>query len=258
MNEFQKLIDIMRKLRDPENGCPWDKVQTPDTLKEYILEEAYELIEAIEEDSPAHVAEELGDLLLQVVFVSQINSEKGFFSIKDVVNKLNKKLISRHPHIFGNVIVNSPEEVKNNWEAIKKKEKKRESIISDYPDIMPALSVSKRYGEQASSSGFDWGDPLLAIEKVLEEIVELKDEIKKDDIKGIEDELGDLLFSIANVARLTGINPEIALRKANNKFKNRFRKLENEISKRNSDINALSLDDLNSIWDLVKKSEKKN
>ena len=165
MKEFNNLIKIMKKLRNPINGCPWDRKQTDHSLKEYILEEAHELVEAIEMDSPEKQKEELGDLLLQIVFLSQINREKNNFTIKDVIDTINRKLINRHPHIFGDTTVHSAEEVKQNWEKIKKKEKNNSSILSDYPARMPALSHAKRVAEQASSVGFDWDDPLKALDK---------------------------------------------------------------------------------------------
>ncbi|MEN8154922.1 MAG: nucleoside triphosphate pyrophosphohydrolase [Acidobacteriota bacterium] len=255
MNEFEQLIKIMETLRHPDTGCPWDKVQTEKTLKEYILEEAYELIEAIDKEDIKSITEELGDLLLQIVFVSQIMKERGESSISKVIKSLNNKLIRRHPHIFSDATAETPAEVKNNWEKIKKEEKKKESILSDYPVTMPALSSAKRYGEQASSVGFDWGEPGPALNKVEEELEELRLEIEKSDKKRISEELGDLLFSIANVARITGVNPEFALRDANNKFKNRFRSLEKRMKEINIPISSASLEQMNSIWDSIKEKE---
>ena len=159
MNEFKQLLKIMEILRDPLKGCPWDKVQTKESLKEYVVEEAYELIEALDNKNIANINEELGDLLLQIVFISQIMKESGESSISEVINTLIQKLIRRHPHIFSDKKANTPEEVKNNWESIKKSEKGSNSILSDYPEAMPALASAKRYGDQASSVGFDWGDP---------------------------------------------------------------------------------------------------
>ncbi len=255
MNEFDKLLKIMEVLRDPLKGCPWDKVQTIKSLKEYILEEAYELIDAIDNDDTENITEELGDLLLQIIFISQIMKESGKSSITEVILTLSRKLITRHPHVFGDTNVKTAEEVKNNWEKIKKKEKKRDSILSDYPESMPALSAAKRYGEQASSIGFDWREPEIALKKVEEELEELKIEIGKSDKKRISDELGDLLFSIANVARLTGINPEFALKDANKKFKRRFRALEQKMIKLDLPIRSADLDQMNDIWDQVKEEE---
>lgn len=258
MNEFKQLLKIMEILRDPLNGCPWDKVQTKESLKEYVLEEAYELIEALDNKDIAHVNEELGDLLLQIVFISQIMKESGESSISEVINTLNQKLIRRHPHIFSDKKANTPEEVKNNWESIKKREKRSNSILSDYPEAMPALASAKRYGDQASSVGFDWGDSGPALKKVEEEIDELKIEISRGDQKKIYEELGDLLFAVANVARITKVNPELALRDANKKFKKRFRSLEQKLKDLDIPIKSASLDQMNQIWDFIKKKEKKN
>ncbi|MCK4889942.1 MAG: nucleoside triphosphate pyrophosphohydrolase [Candidatus Aminicenantes bacterium] len=258
MNEFEQLLKIMELLRDPLKGCPWDKVQTRESLKEYILEEAYELIEAIENKDISNITEELGDLLLQIIFISQIMKESGESSISEVIKTLNQKLIRRHPHIFSDKTASTPAEVKNNWESIKKEEKKSSSILSDYPEAMPALAAAKRYGEQASSIGFDWGDTVPALEKVEEEIAELKNEISKGDQKKIYEELGDLLFSVANVARISEVNPELALRDANKKFKKRFRLLEKRLGELDIPVKSASLDQMNRIWDSVKEKERKD
>lgn len=248
MKEFNKLIKIMKQLRNPVNGCPWDRKQTPESLKEYVLEEAYELVEAIEMNSIEKQKEELGDLLLQIVFLSQINREQNNFSVKDVIDTINEKLINRHPHIFGDVTVHSADEVKQNWEKIKKKEKKRESILSEYPDHMPALSTAKRIGEQASNVGFDWDEPLAALEKVEEEIEELKHELKKGSKERVFEEIGDMLFAVANVARLARINPEFALRNSNKKFITRFRYIEEQLKKQGKDIEKTGFNEMEDLW----------
>ncbi|UCH93534.1 MAG: nucleoside triphosphate pyrophosphohydrolase [Candidatus Aminicenantes bacterium] len=248
MKEFNKLVKIMKQLRNPINGCPWDRKQTGHSLREYILEEAHELVEAIEKDSIEKQKEELGDLLLQIVFLSQIHREKNHFTIRDVINTINQKLIRRHPHIFGDLTVESAEEVKQNWEKIKKKEKKRKSIISDYPAAMPALSHAKRVGEQASGVGFDWDDPLGALEKVEEEVEELKKEIRAGHREKAAEEIGDLLFSIANVARLAHVNPEFALKNTNKKFVTRFRYIEDQLRKQGKDINQVSMEEMEALW----------
>ncbi len=258
MNEFKKLIDIMARLRDPDIGCPWDKAQTVYSLKEYVIEEAYEVIESIDNQDTISISEELGDLLLQIVFISRIMEESGEFSIKDVLRKLNEKLIRRHPHIFGNKNIETASEVKTNWEKIKKDEKNRSSILSDYPESMPALSAAKRYGEQASSIGFDWGDPFLALDKVEEEIAELKRELKNKDYQKISSELGDLLFAVANVSRISNVNPEMALRNANKKFKKRFRSVEKRIVDSGKEMSSLSLDQMNAVWNKIKEEENSN
>lgn len=248
MKEFNKLIKIMKKLRNPTNGCPWDLIQTENTLKEFIIEEAYELIEAIEINSIEKQKEELGDLLLQIIFLSQINMEKNNFNIKDVVNKINKKLIGRHPHVFDDLKINSDKEVKFNWLQAKIKEKKSKSVLSDYPQKMPSLINSKRISEQASSVGFDWKNALSALKKVEEEIEELKREIKLEKKEQIYEEIGDILFAIANVSRLLDINPELALRDANKKFVKRFRFIEEKIKLKGKDINKISLKEMENLW----------
>ena len=255
MKEFNNLIKIMKRLRNPINGCPWDRKQTGHSLKEYILEEAHELVEAIEMDSPEKQKEESGDLLLQIVFLSQINREKNNFSIKDVIDSINRKLIHRHPHIFGDTTVKSAEEVKQNWEKIKKKEKSNGSILSDYPAHMPALSHAKRLGEQASVVGFDWDDPLKALEKVEEEIEELEKEIRIGNRERVAEEIGDILFAVANVSRLAHISPEFALKNANKKFVTRFRYIEEQLKKQGKDIAKTSLDEMEEIWQQSKKNQ---
>ena len=248
MKEFNKLIKILKKLRNPINGCPWDRKQTQHSIKEYVLEEAYELVEAIEMESPEKVKEELGDLLLQIAFLSQLNVEKNNFSIRDVIEAINGKLITRHPHIFGDTTVHTAEEVRQNWEKIKKKENKKASILSDYPPQMPALAHAKRIGEQASSVGFDWNDPLKALEKVEEEIEELKKEIREGDEKKVTEEIGDLLFAVANVSRLAKVNPEFALKGTNKKFIKRFRYIEDQLKMQGKDIAKTGLDEMEDLW----------
>ncbi len=256
MKEIDKLLEIIEQLRHPVTGCPWDLKQTPETLKEYIIEEAHELTEAIDLGKKDKIIEEAGDLLLQVVLISQIFKEKGAFQLKDIANELMDKLIRRHPHVFGDVKVSSAEEVKANWEKIKKNEKQNKSILSDYPDSMPPLQVSKRISEQASSVGFDWDDPLRALEKVEEEIAELKIEIINKNNKNCTEEIGDLIFATANVSRLLKINPDIALRNANNKFKKRFRFIENKLKDDKKEMSETSLDKLEAIWKEAKINEK--
>ncbi|MGD2085774.1 MAG: nucleoside triphosphate pyrophosphohydrolase [Candidatus Aminicenantes bacterium] len=249
MKEFNKLVKIMKQLRNPINGCPWDREQTGPSLREYILEEAHELVEAIEIDSLEKQKEELGDLLLQIVFLSQIHREKNHFTVKDVLNTINQKLIRRHPHIFGDLTVQSAQEVKQNWEKIKKKEKKKKSIVSDYPASMPALSHAKRVAEQASSVGFDWGDPLGALEKVEEEAGELKKALRLGQREKVEEEIGDILFAVANVARLAHVNPEFALKNTNKKFVTRFRYIEEQLRKQGKDINETGMAEMDALWE---------
>jgi MazG family protein len=256
MKAIDELVSIIEKLRNPDDGCPWDLKQTPETLKEYIIEEAYELIEAIEFKDNKKIMEESGDLLLQIVLLSQMFKEKNIFDLSDIAVSLKDKLVRRHPHVFGDFKVNSAEEVKANWEKIKKKEKNKKSILSDYPASMPSLQVSKRISEQASSVGFDWNDPLKALEKVEEEIAELKVEIIKQNKNACFEETGDLIFAIANVSRLLEINPDIALKSANEKFKSRFRFIEEYLSVNNRDISKTSLEELEALWNEAKTREE--
>lgn len=258
MKELNKLIKIMKQLRNPVNGCPWDLKQTEASLKEYTLEEVHELMEAIDREAPEQQKEELGDLLLQIVFMARIHQEKNHFTFQDVINHINEKLILRHPHVFGQVSVHSAEEVKANWQKLKKKEKRRRSIISDYPDSLPALVAAKRMAEQASSVGFDWDEPLKALEKVEEEINELKRVIPTNDSDKLEEEIGDLLFAVANVARLLHINPEFSLNQANKKFKQRFRYIEGQLLKQGRDIEKTSLDEMEALWQQAKSSQGKS
>ncbi len=255
MEVFNKLIKILKRLRNPINGCPWDRKQTLHSLKEYVLEEAYELVEAIEMGSVEKQKEELGDLLLQIIFLSQLHREKGHFTIKEVVETINRKLIRRHPHIFGDTTVRTAEDVRKNWEKIKKKEKKKKSILSDYSARMPALAHAKRLGEQASSVGFDWDEPLKALEKVDEEIEELKKEIRAGNHERVEEEIGDMLFAIANVARLAKINPEFALKNTNHKFVKRFRYIEEQLKEQGKDIAKTSLDEMEELWQEAKNEK---
>ncbi len=252
MKEFDKLIKILKELRNPIYGCPWDLKQTESNLKEYILEESYELVEAIESGLIEKEIEELGDLLLQIFFICQINKERDNFTIKDVLNKINTKLIKRHPHVFGETKVKSPDEVKSLWEKNKRIEKNRRSVISDYPLQMPSLSVSKRISEQASSVGFDWNNATKAIDKVEEEIGELKEELLKGKDNKAEEEIGDILFAVSNVSRLLKINPEFALKKANTKFKKRFGFIEEQLEKEGKKIDQVSLKKMEELWEKAK------
>lgn len=253
MKEFDRLVHIMAKLRHPQTGCPWDLAQTPETLKEYVVEESYELLETIDEQDPQKMREELGDLLLQIVFLARIAEEQGAFSIREVADTICDKLVLRHPHIFGDKTVKDADEVKSNWEAIKMKEKRKTSILSDYPDAMPALLTAKRLASQASTVGFDWNDAMTAFEKIDEETAELRREIQADDKARAEEEIGDLLFAVANVARLLGVNPEFALQKTNKKFTRRFRYIEAELRAQGRDIRETSLEEMERLWQQAKE-----
>ena len=252
MKEFSKLVRIMKKLRHPRRGCPWDLAQSPQTLKAYILEEAHELIEAIDRGDDGEIEEELGDLLLQIVFLARLAEEKSKFTIRDVIVTITDKLIRRHPHIFGRVKVGGAEEVKANWERIKIDEKNKQSVISDYPATMPSLLLANRIASQASGVGFDWNDAKKAFAKIDEETEELRVEIGAGRLCEAENEIGDLLFAVANVARLLHINPEFALAKTNRKFTSRFRYIESELKKQGLDIHNRTLAELDALWNQAK------
>ena len=252
MKSFSRLLAIMRKLRHPKRGCPWDLKQTPASLKEYVLEEAHELIEAIDNGDAGAVREELGDLLLQIVFLAQIAAEEGSFTIADVVDGIADKLVRRHPHIFAGTRVAGADEVKANWEQIKIAEKNKRSVISDYPASMPALLLAKRIASQASGVGFDWNDASQALDKVSEEAAELRAEIAAGRRHQAGEEVGDLLFAVANVARLLDVNPEFALARANRKFTRRFRFIEEELRRQGKEIAAASLPEMEELWQRAK------
>jgi len=250
-----RLIEIMARLRGSQ-GCPWDREQTHDSLKRYLIEEAYEILDAIDSQDPQHLKEELGDLLLQIVFHAQIASESNRFDMGDVLEGIITKLIRRHPHVFGETEVTSAREVLLNWEEIKSKEKKeRASIIAGIPRSFPALIYAFKLQSRAAKVGFDWEDVEGVFEKILEEV----DELKRAKIgKGeIEDEVGDLLFAIVNLARHFDIDPELALEKTNKKFERRFRYIEDKASEKGGNLAEMSLEEKDKLWDEAKEIEKR-
>jgi len=253
MKEFSRLVGIMKKLRHRSRGCPWDLKQTPASLKEYVLEEAHEVIEAIDSGDAEALKEELGDLLLQIVFLARIAEEKGHFSIREVIDGISGKLVRRHPHIFGSLQVSGADEVKANWEQIKIAEKNKQSVISDYPSSMPSLLLAHRIASQASGVGFDWDDAAKALDKVAEETAELRAEIDGGRLHEAENEMGDLLFAVANVARLLKINPEFALSRTNKKFTRRFRFIEAELRKQGKDVADATLPEMEELWNRAKE-----
>lgn len=243
---FDELKTIFARLRHPDDGCPWDLKQTPDTLREYILEEAHELTEAITDGDSNRQKEELGDVLLQVFFLSRIMEEQKAFSIEDVMVTLKEKLIRRHPHIFGEKADLTDEDVKKNWEKIKQQEKTKDSILSQYPDSMPSLSICKRISEQAASVGFDWQNEAQIREKVNEELMELS---KAQTQEEKFEECGDLLFAVANLCRHHHVHPELALKAANQKFTLRFRHMEHLIKTEKPDgFSDLTADEYDALW----------
>lgn len=244
MNELVKLVEIVKKLRSP-NGCDWDKDQTHESLVPYLLEETYEVIEAIDNKDYGSLKEELGDLILHVVFQAELANEKNKFSIEDSIKNVNDKLIDRHPHIFSNRKDQSWE--KGNWELAKQKEKKRNSVLDGVPIALPALLRSRRIQEKAASVGFDWDNIKQVFKKVEEEVSELQQALKIN--KGIDEELGDVLFSIVNLSRHLDINPENSLKRSIDKFSLRFKKIESDLRDKKINISDLSLRELDKIWE---------
>lgn len=246
------LKEIASILRG-EEGCAWDRAQTSKTLKPYLIEEAYEVYDAIEKDDYRHLKEELGDLLYQIYAHAQIAEEKNLFTIDDVALAIIDKLIRRHPHVFGDETVSNKEEVIEKWEKIKKREKShRSSILDGVPSHLPALLKAYRVQQKASRVGFDWDRIRDVLVKLDEEIGEFKDSIKQKDRQKIEEEIGDILFTITNVSRFLEINPEDALSKTVEKFIRRFKFIESEALKSGKEIEDMGLEELDSIWERSK------
>jgi tetrapyrrole methylase family protein/MazG family protein len=252
MANVRRLVDIVKRLRGP-GGCPWDKEQTFQTLKPYILEEAYELYDALESGDIDNLKEELGDVLLHVVMISEMTDEQGFFNLDDVTATISEKMIRRHPHVFGDTQVNSAEEVLTNWEAIKKTEKPTAaSVMDSIPRSLPALSQAHKIQKKASKLGFDWPSAEGALDKCEEEFAEFREELKANQAEKMEDELGDILFSVVNVCRKLKIDPEQALRKSNQKFVKRFSKMEEHLPEGAEGFKGKSIAQLDALWEAAK------
>ena len=249
---FTKLLNIVSQLRGPD-GCPWDKEQTHKSLLPYFLEEAYEVIEGVEAGDMNSLKEELGDVLLHVVFQADIAQKNSEFTIEDSLNYVNEKLVRRHPHVFGDKKADAAFHAKQNWESAKHKEKKRKSRLDGVPETLPALTRAQRLQEKASYTGFDWENIEQVWGKINEEIQELK-EAQTDGIKKhIEEEIGDVIFSIVNLARFLNISAEFALRKTNKKFTTRFKAVEDELENRGKTVEDSNLEEMDTIWNEVKK-----
>ncbi|MGA1861765.1 nucleoside triphosphate pyrophosphohydrolase [Deferribacter thermophilus] len=246
---FRNLVNIVKKLRAPD-GCPWDREQNLYSLKDYVIEETFELIDALDRKDIENIKEELGDLLLHILFHSIIAEEENLFTLNDVIQTISEKLIRRHPHVFGNQTVNSSKEVMVNWEKIKKDEKKNknESIFDGIPSKLPSIIKSYKLQERAKKVGFDWQNSEECMLKVEEEYNELKEAIKTGDISDIEHELGDLIFALINLSRFLNINADEALRKANNRFVERFRYIENRLSAKGLKPENVTLEELEKLW----------
>ena len=249
--KFQRLVEIMAKLRGP-GGCPWDREQDFDTIKPYLLEETYEVMDAIDQRDWPGLAEELGDLMLQSVFFAQMAAEQGKFSIDDSLDAISEKLIRRHPHIFSDGQAHTADDVKRRWDEIKVEEKKRKgetkpTILGSVPRHLPALAEAQQISSKAAAVGFDWEHPSQVIDKLHEELAELDAARADGDLAAIEDELGDLLFVVVNLARFLKVDPEQALRKTNAKFRRRFAHVEN-----NATLPGASLDEMETLWQQAK------
>lgn len=257
---MERLLSIMARLRGSD-GCPWDREQTHQSLKKHLIEETYEVLEAIDLGNMYKVCEELGDLLLQVIFHAQIAQENNAFDFGDVVNGLTEKLLRRHPHVFGDVVAHTSAEVIATWEAVKDQEKAqkglKESYLAGIPEGLPALLKAEKLQKKAAKIGFDWPDYRGALEKVREELAELEIELEQEKAQYIKEELGDLLFALVNLSRLLKIDPEDALGLTIAKFRQRFAIMEQIAGDKEVDLAALKLEELESLWDIAKKTLKK-
>ncbi|MEK7678732.1 MAG: nucleoside triphosphate pyrophosphohydrolase [Deltaproteobacteria bacterium] len=252
--DIEKLTALMERLRGPQ-GCAWDKEQTLESLVPFIIEEAYEVISAIDSGEADAIKEELGDLLFQIIFVAEICRGKGLFDMSSVIDGSVDKMIRRHPHVFGDAKADTADEVLKRWAEIKTKEAKAKAdqgCLSGVPEVMPALLRAHKVSEKAARIGFDWQDIGQVFKKVEEEILEFKSALKKGNIKEMEEELGDILFTIVNVARFIEINPEDALRKTVGKFITRFHFIEKRLLKQGKDIGSSSLDEMERLWQASK------
>ncbi|OGW38370.1 MAG: nucleoside triphosphate pyrophosphohydrolase [Nitrospirae bacterium GWD2_57_9] len=254
-DNLKDLVDLMATLRGPR-GCPWDRKQTTESLKPFLIEETYEVIDALDEGDPAKVREELGDLLFQIIFHAQLAAEKGEFTIKDVIATNVEKMTRRHPHVFGDAKAETAAEVLANWEEIKKKEKgqeQRKSILEGVPRSMPSLIRAHKLQEKAAKVGFDWSRLDEALPKLDEEIAEFKESLQTRDAARIEEELGDIFFMLVNLSRFLEVDPEEALRKTISKFIRRFRYIEESAADAGRSLKEMTLDEMEQLWQESKK-----
>lgn len=251
---FANFLTVLDNLREK---CPWDAKQTNETLRSNTIEEVFELADALIKDDTENIKKELGDVLLHVGFYSKIASEKNQFDFADVCNSLTDKLIFRHPHIYGNIDAQTPEEVSKNWEQIKLKEKNgNKTVLAGVPDALPALIKANRIQEKAANVGFDWDEPSQVWDKVKEEASEVEQEIKRGNEADLEQEFGDLLFAVINAARLYGVNPENALEKTNKKFISRFTYLEQKSKEQGKNLKDMTLKEMDELWNEAKSLEQ--
>ena len=250
---LEALIELMETLLS-DQGCPWDRKQTKDSLKPYIIEESYEVVEAVDERKPQQIKEELGDLLFQIVFYSQLLKKEDGIDIYDIIETVHTKMVRRHPHVFGEVVVNGADDVVVNWEQIKQEEKKaeRSSVLDGVPKELPSLLRAHRLQAKASSVGFEWENFHQILEKLDEEFFELRQAYKHGDIEEIEDEFGDLLFVLVSIARFLHVNPDTALRKAISKFTNCFTHIERKMKTMNKVWNDMTPGEMDQLWNEAK------
>jgi len=250
------FLEIIRRLRAPD-GCPWDREQTHESLKSYTIEEAYELVEAIDSGQDTLIMEELGDVFLQIILHCQIASERGAFDFGDVVDKISRKMVYRHPHVFGDKKVSSAREVEQNWAKLKKEEKNSNSALDGIPAVLPALLAAHRMSERASKVGFDWPDIASIFDKIEEEWQEVQEAYAGGNFQETREELGDLLFAIVNLIRRLDGNAEEVMRQETHKFSRRFREMEKLLSGTHQTISDLNADELDALWEKVKSLEER-
>lgn len=265
MEHMNQLLEIMKSLRDPDSGCPWDIEQNFSTIAPYTIEEAYEVADAIARDNMEELCSELGDLLFQVVYHSQLADEQGFFNIRDVTENINEKLIRRHPHVFGDAVITDAKAQSIAWEAIKKQERlnkqknaeKEEGLLYGIKQAMPSLARAQKLQDRVSTVGFDWNDVQAVLNKIREEFDEVEKEINSEtqNAEKIEGEIGDLLFACVNLARHFRIDSESAVRKTNAKFERRFAYVENSLRDQGTDLRDATLEMMDKLWDEAKVNE---
>lgn len=250
--QFRELVNIVKKLRSPE-GCPWDRKQTLSSLKEYLIEETFELIDAIDKKDVDNIKEELGDLLLHVLLHSVIAEEENLFTLNDVIKNLSEKLIRRHPHVFGNTKADTAEDVMINWDKIKKEQKKNRSILEEIPSGLPSIQKALKLQERARKVGFDWETADDCLQKVFEEFEEFKQAVIYKNPNEISHEIGDLFFALINFSRFVKINPDEALRKTNERFLKRFNYIEKKLAENNLNFDDVTLEILDKYWEEAKQ-----
>jgi nucleoside triphosphate diphosphatase len=259
MNNLDELLNIMEKLRDPDSGCPWDLQQSNTTILPHTLEEVYELAEAINANDYASIKDELGDLLFQIVFYAQMASEAGHFNFSDVVSNINEKLVRRHPHVFDDKQIKSADEQSVSWESIKQHEREQSGkghhgLLDSVSNALPALVCAAKLQKKAATVGFDWGRPEPVLDKIEEEIAEIREVLAQGADKArLEDEIGDVLFACANLARHFNIEPEIALMSSNRKFRKRFAYIESQLTLQGDTLEQASLEQMEVLWNEAKR-----